>query len=169
MTADFAVRVSQESDLPAVGALLAASYPTLLAEGYQPEVLAKALPLIVKANPKLLASGTYYVAETAEGRLVACGGWTRERPGSGNIAEGEGHIRHFATHPDWVRRGAARALLDRCIQDAMAAAIETLECYSTLVAVAFYRASRFVDVGPIDLELTPGVSLPGVLMRRQLP
>ncbi len=169
MTLRFALRVAEPGDLAAVGALLEASYPALLAEGYEPEVLARALPLIVKANPKLLASGTYYAAETAEGRLIACGGWTKERPGTGSVVEGEAHIRHFATHPEWVRCGAASALLGRCIQDATAAGIEMLECYSTLVAVAFYQASQFVAVRPIDLELTPGVSFPGLLMRRQLP
>jgi N-acetylglutamate synthase-like GNAT family acetyltransferase len=169
MTSGFALRVADLRDLAAVGALLEASYPTLLAEGYEPTILAKALPLIVKANPKLLASGTYYVAETAEGELIACGGWTKERPGSGGGVEGEAHIRHFATHPDWIRRGAASGLLRCCIQDATAAGIAAFECYSTLVAVAFYQASGFVAVRPIDLELMPGVSFPGLLMRRQLP
>jgi hypothetical protein len=69
---------------------------------YDDAVLAVALPLMTQANPMLLASGSYYLTITEESRTVACGGWTHERPGSGEIVPSLAHIRHFATHPDWA-------------------------------------------------------------------
>ena len=107
----FSIRVATPADSDAVGALLVASYSTLLAASYDSDMLADALPHLTKANPTLLACGTYYVAERKPGNLVGCGGWTAAKPGNGEIAEGEAHIRHFATHPEWTRYGIGSALL----------------------------------------------------------
>jgi N-acetylglutamate synthase-like GNAT family acetyltransferase len=168
MTAHFTLRVADSRDFAAVSTLLETSYPKLLTLGYEPLVLARALPLMTRANPRLLASGTFYLAETGRGQLIGCGGWTKEQPGSAAIVDGEAHVRHFATHPDWIRRGVGGALLVRCLRDATAAGVRGLQCHSSLVAVEFYRASGFVPVRPIDLELTSEVYFPSVLLRREL-
>jgi len=164
----YALRVAGPADAEAVTALLEASYPTLLAGGYAPDVLAATLPLMTKANPKLLASGTYYVAEVDGGSLAGCGGWTPEKPGSGEIVPGVGHIRHFGTHPDWTRRGIASALLVRCFEDAKARGVESMEAFATLSAEDFYRAHGFVAIGPIDVPMTKDVKLPSLWMRRAI-
>jgi GNAT superfamily N-acetyltransferase len=164
----YALRVAGPADAEAVTALLRASYPALLASAYEADVLAATLPLMTTANPKLLASGTYYVADVDGGSLAGCGGWTPEKPGSGEIAPGVGHIRHFATHPAWTRRGIASALLVRCIEEAKARGIATLEAFATLSAEEFYRAHGFVPIGPIDVPMTPEIILPSLWMRRAL-
>jgi GNAT superfamily N-acetyltransferase len=164
----YALRVATPADAEAVTALLAASYPTLLAEAYAPDLLAATLPLMTKANPKLLASGTYYVAEVDGGSLAGCGGWTAEKPGSGEIAPGLGHIRHFATHPEWTRRGIASAMLVRCLEEAKVRGVTTMDAFATLSAEDFYRAHGFVPIGPIDVLMTPEIELPSVWMRREL-
>jgi hypothetical protein len=48
-TADFAVRTASLEDAEAVSALLQASYPSLMALGYDPVLFARALPLLTKA------------------------------------------------------------------------------------------------------------------------
>jgi N-acetylglutamate synthase-like GNAT family acetyltransferase len=136
----------------------------LLTARYDSDTLARALPHLTKANPTLLACGTYYVTEREPGNLVGCGGWTAAKPGSGEITEGEAHIRHFATHPEWTRRGVGSALLSRCISDAQSLGIRKLHCFSTLNAERFYRAAGFDTVGPIDVQLGPSMTFPGVLM-----
>lgn len=151
-------------DSDAVSALLVASYSRLLTARYESDMLARALPHLAKANPTLLASGTYYVAETEPGNLDGCGGWTAARPGSGEIAEGEAHIRHFATHPGWTRQGIGSALLARCIGDARSFGIRRLHCFSTLNAERFYWAAGFNTVGPIDVQLGPAMAFPAILM-----
>ena len=129
--ADITVRGASPQDAEAVSALLEASYPSLMALGYEPTLFARALPLLTKANPMLLSSGTWYVVEAldAEDRLVGCGGWARQRPDVPNepVDPVLGHIRHFATHPNWTRRGIGRALFDRCVADARAAGVCTFE------------------------------------------
>jgi hypothetical protein len=87
MISTFSVQVADLRDMTAVSSLLAASYSKLLPGGYGPQVLARALPIMTKANPVLLASGNYYLAQIG-GVLVGCGGWSNEAPGSGEVQEG---------------------------------------------------------------------------------
>lgn len=135
---------------------------------YEPALLDIALPLMTKANPRLLASGTFHVAELRDGRLAGCGGWTMERPGDGMVRAKEAHIRHFATHPGWTRGGIGAALLGRCLAEARAQGVKTLFCYSTLVAEGFYRASGFETIEPLKVTLGPGAEFPSLLMKREL-
>ncbi|HTI81328.1 MAG TPA: GNAT family N-acetyltransferase [Acetobacteraceae bacterium] len=162
------IRVARVADFDATGALLAASYSSLLAVRYDHHLLRRALPHITRANPALLASGTYYVAEIEPGKLVGCGGWTTANPENGEIIDGEAHIRHFATHPGWVRQGVGTSLLSRCFRDARSLSIHHLHCFSTLNAERFYRASGFETVKGIDIPVEPGLTLPGFLMGREL-
>lgn len=166
-SSQFFLRVAETRDAPAVSALLEASYPALLRPDYSAETLAAALPLLTRANPSLLASGTFYVAQ-ADGQIVGCGGWSFERPGSGETVAGLGHIRHFATHPDWIRMGVGRALLSRCIQEATTRGLDVLHCQSTLSAQEFYRKQGFVVLETADVELAPNVVLAAVLMTLRL-
>lgn len=162
------VRVASAADAEAVSRLLARSYPVLMAPAYEASVLAAALPLMTRANPALLSSGSYYVTETADGEIVGCGGWTAEQPGSGAITAETGHIRHFATDPAWLRRGIGGRLLARSIDEARNAGIRQLDCFSSLNAVPFYAGAGFAMVAPVEVPLTDRVRLPSALMRRAI-
>ena len=160
------VRVARPDDAEALSALLFASYSKLLATHYTREVLEIALPFMTKANPVLLASGTYYVADI-DNAPVGCGGWSMERPGTGETVPGEAHIRHVAIHPEWAGRGVGRALLARCFVDARPS-VHTLHCFSTLNAEPFYRACGFETIGPIEVPTGPTLQFPAILMKRVL-
>jgi N-acetylglutamate synthase-like GNAT family acetyltransferase len=162
----FSLRVATATDSEQVSALLHASYSSLLRVDYPADLLLRALPLMTKANPRLLGSGKYLVAETVDGQIIGCGGWTHERPGTGTLEPGLGHVRHFAAHPSWTRRGIGRALLARCIEDAEADAVRALECYSTVGAERFYRSMEFETIGPIEIEMKPGLAFPSIHMKR---
>jgi GNAT superfamily N-acetyltransferase len=162
------IRTALPTDADAIRALSEASYLRLLAESYDSGVLRLALPYMIKANPKLLASGAYYVAEIRPGVLVGCGGWSAAKPGSEEIVEGEAHVRHFAVHPEWTRRGYGTSLLTHCIADARSLGIRKLHCFSTLNAEPFYLASGFETIGPIDVLIGKTVALPGILMKREI-
>jgi GNAT superfamily N-acetyltransferase len=168
MTMSYALRTACADDADAVGRLLQATYPVLFPERYDAAVLAFALPLMTRANPRLLTSGTYYVAELAAGDLVGCGGWSMEPPEGGAALPDVGHVRHFATHPRWLRRGIGRAILSRCLRDARERGVRRLDCCSSLVAEGFYRAMGFATLGSFAIEVAEGVVFPAVLMRRDL-
>ncbi len=155
----FEIRSSQDSDLAAVDALLARSYPKLLKADYPPSVLVTALPIISRARPELVGCASYYVAEE-EGRIIGAGGWTRD-----GVRPELGHIRHVVTDDRAVRRGVGRAIMAQALKAAQAAGISELECWSTRTAEPFYRALGFVNEGPIEVGLAPAVRFPAVRMR----
>ncbi|MDQ0469749.1 GNAT family N-acetyltransferase [Labrys wisconsinensis] len=158
------VRVARPDDEAAVDRLLAASFPRLSAKAYAPTELARALPVMTKANPRLLASGSYFVAEALDGLLVGAGGWTRERPGTGEIEDGLAHVRHFAVDADWGGRGIGRSLFGRCRDTARDSGIARFECYATLNAEPFYAALGFSSVRRLEIMLAAATPLPSVVM-----
>ena len=162
----FTLRQASADDEMAVTALLQASYGQLMPSAYGEAHAAALLPVIARAKPELLASGTYYLAVTPEQKVVGSGGWTRERPGSGEVEAGSGHIRHVATHPEWTGLGIGRALIDRAVDEARGQDVWRFECYASLNAVDFYARLGFVDIRPIDIPMGPDLTMPSLVMER---
>jgi predicted N-acetyltransferase YhbS len=161
------IRTARAGDLAAIDRVLAASYPALMAGAYERGLLARALPMMTKAQPRLVDSGTYYVAE-AGGEIVGCGGWSREAPDAPAREESVAHIRHFAVARDWIGRGIGRALYRCCEERARRDGIRVFECYSSLNGEPFYRALGFTRLAAIEVPMAPGTSLPSVHMRRAI-
>lgn len=161
------IRVAVPEDATAISALLSASYSLLMRDGYEDGLLARLLPLITQANPRLLRSGTYFVAVDGD-RIKGCGGWTRERPGTGEVLSGTGHIRHFGTDPACTRRGIARALMVECVRTARAAGMVRLECLASLNAAAFYESQGFVTRARVAVPLPGGVIMPALDMNCEI-
>jgi GNAT superfamily N-acetyltransferase len=168
MLSQITIRPTTARDLPRIDALLSESYPALLKADYPPSVLVTALPLIARANPSLLRSGTYFMAEDAEGRALAAGGWTWSAPQGGVGRRDLGHVRHVVTHPDAVRMGLASAILERCFREARRAGLTWMMVQSTRNAVPFYRAIGFEERTEIEITLRPGITFPAVEMARGL-
>jgi len=162
------VRAATMDDVERVSAILAASYPSLMRGAYSDDLLARALPRITAANPALLASGTYYLAEAEDGTAAGCGGWSYRPPEEDRREEGVAHIRHFATHRDWTGMGVGRAVFDRCEADARAGGFARFTCYSSLNGESFYAALGFRRVREIAVPLSRDLSFPSVLMVREI-
>ena len=160
------LRPARPADIAAIDTLLARSYPRLLRADYPASVLVTALPRIVRAQPALIASGTYFVIEE-DGAIRAAGGWTRAAPGRGRSAAGTGNIRHVATDPDQLRRGLASRLMDHVVATARAAGMARLDCLSTRTARPFYAARGFREIGPTEVSLGPGIVFPAIRMVRE--
>ena len=165
-TRNFSIRAATPLDEDAVGSVLRASYPPLMAAAYDPQTLAQLLPFMTQANPRLLSSGTYYVAQAGD-EVVGCGGWTREYPDL-DIVAGVAHLRHFGTHECWTRRGVGRAIYDVCETTARAACIDTFMCNASLKGVAFYMSLGFDVVREVAVPMPSGLAMRGMEMRRAL-
>lgn len=157
----YQIRLARPDDLAALDQLFGRSYPRLLKADYPPSVLVTALPLISRAQPALLASGTFRVAEWEDGRLVAAGGWT---PRDADL----GDIRHVVTDDRFLRQGIARRLLTACLDEAAARGVRRMICQATRTAVPFYAALGFAPIGDIEVTLRPGIGFPAVRMERDL-
>ena len=162
------IRPATPDDNASVTELLEASYPALMRNAYEAGALELALPLITKANPALLSSGTFYVAETEAGEVVGCGGWTWERPGTGKVSKGLAHIRHFATHPNHTGQGIGKAIYGLCEQEARSSGVSTFECYSSLNAEGFYAALGFERVKRIKVPMKRGFRFSSIQMMRDI-
>jgi GNAT superfamily N-acetyltransferase len=166
---EFTIRIAGRGDIAAVDALLARAYPRLLKADYPPSVLVTALPIISRAQPDLVESGTYYVAEDEAGAVIGAGGWTARMPGRARRAEpGRANVRHVVTDDRALRRGVARAILSRAFEDAQAAGMTWMHCVSTRTAARFYVAMGFSATGEVRVHLAPGIDFPAIEMRRDL-
>ena len=164
----FKVRPSDAGDLAQVDELLARAFPILLKPDYPASILVTAIPRLARANPSLLASGSYYVAETRNGSIVGCGGWSLTNPNAPRRRQGHAHVRHFGTDPNFTRQGVARAVMARCIADVAGRDVSWMECHSTRTAVPFYSAMGFEEVREMVVPLAPGVDFPAILMVRDI-
>ena len=156
------------ADAGTVTRILAASYPSLMRGAYPDALLDRALPLITRANPALLESGTYYLALAESGESIACGGWSHRPPERDESEAGLAHIRHFATHPDWTGRGAGRAIYRSCEDQARAAGFTRFLCYSSRNGEPFYAALGFRRLREIAVPMGPGLRFPSILMMREI-
>jgi len=162
------LRVAMLEDEEAVSSVLGPSYTRLMAAAYEPGLLARTLPAITRANPDLLSSGRYYLVESESGEPAGCGGWSAHPPGRREVDPRRAHIRHFATHPDWTRRGVGRLLYERCAADAGAAGFALFEAWASLNGESFYASLGFRRIGPIETEMPGGVLFPAVRMERPI-
>jgi N-acetylglutamate synthase-like GNAT family acetyltransferase len=157
------LRTAGTADLEAIHRLLSGNYARLLKADYPPSVQVLAFPIIARANPRLILSGTYYVAETAEGHVVGAGGWSRSATGMRSA-----DVRHVVTHRDHLRWGIARKIMTGIVSEARLAGMTRLDCLSTRTAVPFYRAVGFRGDREIVVGLRPGIDFPVIRMARTL-
>lgn len=165
MSSEVTIEIASVEDATEVSRILEASYSELMRPAYPPVELARALPLMIVANPGLLASGRYFVARNSNGSVVGCGGWSRGWPGTDNADLDPGHVRHFAVHPAWTRRGIGRRLFEACLAQAREAGVTAFDVLSALNAVDFYASLGFENAEIITLDLGGGVFLQSARMR----
>ncbi|NDV02469.1 GNAT family N-acetyltransferase [Pseudoroseicyclus tamaricis] len=158
--AALSIRPATGADIAGIDAMMGRAWSRQMAGAYPPSLLILAVPYISRAQPALVTSGRYYVAEEA-GRILGAGGW------SGGEA-GRGDVRHVAVDASAAGRGIGRALMERSIAAARDAGVTRLNCTATLNAVPFYEAVGFRALGPTSVRLGPALSLPCTAMVREL-
>ena len=171
-----ALRTATAADVPALDSLIARSGRALSAGFYTPAQAEAITTHVFGVDTQLIADGTYYVIEH-DGRLVACGGWSRRGTlfGGDHTKRGDdplldpqsdpARIRAFFGEPSMARRGFGRRLLDACVAAARAAGFRTLELVATLPGEPLYRAGGFAVVERFELTLPGEVRVPVVRMR----
>jgi GNAT superfamily N-acetyltransferase len=180
------IRVAVERDVPELARLIELSVRGLQAGDYSPVQLERALAVVYGVDTRLIADGTYFVAEgndTAESGnrvIVGCGGWSRRRTlyGGDQFAAREdslldpateaAKIRAFFVHPEWARRGIGGMILDACERAAIAEGFHRLEMGATLTGVPFYRVKGYEELERVEAPLGDGLTLPIVRMGKSV-
>jgi GNAT superfamily N-acetyltransferase len=177
MEQTFLIRPATAADITALRALIERSAAALSVGFYTREQTAAVTREVFGVDSQLLADGTYFVVEAA-GVIAACGGWGKRSTGFGgdqaksaperllDPATEAARIRAFFVEPAWARRGLGSLLMKHCAAEASAAGFGALELVSTLPGVPLYRVLGFTDVESFDLQLSSGVRVPVVRMRR---
>ena len=173
------IRRATPEDVPALKELIPRSARELSRGFYTPEETESAILHVFGPDSRLIADGTYFVAEV-DGRLAGCGGWSRRRTlyGGDQTKTGEeplldpatepAKVRAFFVHPDFARRGIGSRILEECVQAARAAGFRRLELAATLPGVPLYAARGFFERERLDAPMPDGRTLPIVRMERDL-
>ena len=172
------IRPAVEGDLDALRALM-----TVAIERGQAAVLTPAQIVasrtVMGLDTQLVRDGTYFIVEE-DGVAVGCGGWSRRATLYGGDHSAElrdpalldpktdaACIRAMYTHPDHVRRGIGRMILDRCEQAAAQAGFKAGELMSTASGQRLYAASGYQPLERADADVD-GVIVPLIRMRKVL-
>ena len=173
------IRLATAADVPALRELIPFSARELSRGFYTPEETESAIRHVFGPDSRLIADGTYFVAEE-DGALAGCGGWSRRRTlyGGDQTKSGEeamldpatepAKVRAFFVHPDFARRGVGSRILEACLAAARAAGFRRVELASTLPGVPFYAARGFVERERLEAPMADGRGLPIVRMEREL-
>jgi GNAT superfamily N-acetyltransferase len=153
---EIVIRESTRADHAAVTELLETSYPALLPASYDDAHLSTLLPLITQANPALLSSGTFYVAETQDKEIVGSGGWVHD-PDS-RIAR----VECLVVHPQCTLHNIGRNIVAKCEVEARAAGMGWLDAYSAPAAEGFFSKMGFSKLRDVDITMGD-TSMPTVL------
>ncbi|MBI4909787.1 MAG: GNAT family N-acetyltransferase [Acidobacteria bacterium] len=172
------LRVAGPEDIPALRELIEASVLGLQSADYTPEQLAGALGSVLGVDTQLIADGTYFVVESDEGRVVACGGWSKRKtlfgadrlPGREpellDPAMDAAKIRAFFVHPKWARRGIGTMMLQACERAAAEAGFRQFELGATLTGVPLYRRHGYEEVDRVSAPLSNGATYEVVRMQK---
>jgi GNAT superfamily N-acetyltransferase len=174
------LRAATAAELDAIRGLIAASVRGLQHE-YSEGQREQALASVFTPDTQLIADGTYFVMEAADGALAACGGWSWRRTLYGgdrhqasrdsarlDPATDAAKVRAFFVHPQWARRGLGTRLLRACEQAAWDAGFRRCEMGATLSGVPLYERHGYRRVAEILVDLPGGERLPVVRMEKTL-
>ncbi|HEX4181855.1 MAG TPA: GNAT family N-acetyltransferase [Caulobacteraceae bacterium] len=134
---------------------------------------------IMGLDSQLIADGSYFVVES-EGQIVGCGGWSRRATLFGgdhsagrdaarlDPARDPARVRAMYTHPDHVRRGVGRMILDACEAAAASEGFRACELAATLAGEPLYRACGYSPIERFTAATPQGVDVPLVRMGKAL-
>jgi GNAT superfamily N-acetyltransferase len=173
------IRPATTLDIPELEGLISSSVRGLSSSYYTTQQIESALTNIFGVDSQLIADGTYYVA-MIDGRVAACGGWSKRRTLFGGDQTKAGadplldplqepaRIRAFFVHPDYARRGIGSRLIETCEEAARAAHFTSIELAATLPGEPLYEAFGYEVVERFDIPLPDGLGLAVARMRKQI-
>jgi GNAT superfamily N-acetyltransferase len=175
---DFSIRLAEPADLPTLRALMEAAISRLQASFLSPDEVAASFS-IMGLDTQLVADRTYFVVLSGA-RVAGCGGWRRRATLFGgdhsagrdaallDPASDAARVRAMYTHPDFVRRGVGRRILDACEAAAAAEGFGRCELAATLAGEPLYLACGYQEIERFDERTPSGVAVPLVRMGKSL-
>jgi GNAT superfamily N-acetyltransferase len=175
MTDGLTVRLATGDDLPALVPLMDAAIEQLQ-RGFLDDDQIESSKAIMGMDRQLIEDQTYFVVEI-DGVVAGCGGWSRRATLYGGDhtagrdtallepATDPARIRAMYTHPDFVRRGVGRRILEASQAAAAAEGFATLELMATRSGRPLYESFGFQPVEEIE-DASGGAPVPMTRMRK---
>ena len=173
------LRYATLDDKAELTSLIARSARELSAGDYTPEQIQGALRGAFGVDTQLILDRTYFVAE-ADGKLVACGGWSKRRTLFGSDARAgrdaealdpavdAARIRAFFVDPAYARRGLGSAILERCEAEARACGFRRFEMMATLPGARLYTRHGYSGTQRIQYAMQPGLTIEFIPMSKKV-
>ncbi len=174
----FTHRLAMEADLPALHRLMERAITSFLPDFLTPAQVEASFE-IMGVDSRLVADGTYFMVFDGDA-LAGCGGWSRRETLFGgdhtsgrnprllDPANEAARVRAMYTDPDHGRKGVGRLILDLCENAARAENFTRVELAATAAGVPLYEACGYAPVRAWDEITSNGVSVPLVLMGKEL-
>lgn len=171
-------RLATETDISELRELMALAINQLQDHVLTPEQV-RASHAIMGIDTQLVADRTYFIVER-DGELAGCGGWSkRETLYGGDHSAGRSarlldpatepaRVRAMYTHPDHVRQGVGKLILNLCERAAADAGFARVEMMATLAGEKLYSACGYTAVEQVSSEPIDGVTVPLVRMGKDL-
>ena len=174
----FTHRLATVDDVPTLRSLMEAAISELLKPFLNQAEVAASFS-VMGLDTQLIRDGTYFCIE-CDGRIVGCGGWSRRATLFGgdhsagrdaallDPATEPARVRAMYTHPDFVRRGVGRLILELCESAAAKEGFLRAELAATLAGEPLYRACGYVEIERFVADTPSGVSVPLIRMSKRL-
>jgi GNAT superfamily N-acetyltransferase len=172
------IRLARLDDITALNQLIPLCVRTLQTAHYSEAQREAAIGPVFGVDRQLIEDQTYFVAETTAGEIIACGGWSKRQTKCGSSANrlepdplidprtDAARIRAFFTHPNWSRRGTARAILNACEEALLADGFTRAEIAATLTGEPLYVSAGYRVTEHFDIPLANGLPLPCVRLSK---
>jgi GNAT superfamily N-acetyltransferase len=175
--AAWTLRLARLEDIPALDKLIPISVRTLQTD-YTEAQREAAIGTVFGVDRQLIDDQTYFVVETLDHEIIACGGWSKRQTKCGSSAgrsepdpliDPQTHaarIRAFFVHPNWTRRGLGTAILKASEQALLTAGFNRAEIAATLTGEPLYVSAGYQVTERFDITLTNGAPLPCVRLTK---
>jgi N-acetylglutamate synthase-like GNAT family acetyltransferase len=177
----YTIRKATVSDRAEIEKLIAVSVKGLSRDDYSERQIELSIQTVFGVDTELINDKTYFVAESADGSIVGCGGWSKRKTlygasryeSSRNSEElnpniDAAKIRAFFIHPEWARKGIGTAILDACEQEAKSFGFQTAEMMSTLPGIKLYSIRGYVGAERAEIPVGQGEQITCVKMSKKL-
>ena len=178
---NYRIRKAVLNDQPAIEELIAESVRGLSADDYDAQQIELSITTVFGVDTELIADETYFVAETEDGELAGCGGWSKRKTlyGASVYAESRdselldpqtdpAKIRAFFIHPKFARQGIGTSILERCEREAKAAGFKSAEMMATLPGVRLYEVRGYAGNEECKVPVGENIDIICLKMRKNL-
>lgn len=177
----YKIRKATTGDRAEIEQLIAESVRRLSREDYNERQIELSIKSVFGVDTELILDGTFFVAETEEGKIVGCGGWSKRKTlyGASRYESSRdsteldpeidaAKIRAFFIHPSWARKGIGRTILEKCEQEAKSFGFRFAEMMSTLPGVKLYSVCGYAGDERVGVPIGEGEEIICVRMRKNL-